>query len=31
VAEEYTGAAQPAIKENLAALRAATATWDDRR
>jgi xylulokinase len=31
VAQEYTGAAQPAIKENLAALRAATATWDDRR
>jgi xylulokinase len=31
VAQKYTGAAQPAIKENLAALRAATATWDDRR
>jgi xylulokinase len=30
VAEEYAGPAQPAIKENLAALREATATWDDR-
>ncbi|HUY52914.1 MAG TPA: xylulokinase [Streptosporangiaceae bacterium] len=31
VAEEYTGPAQPAIKENLAVLREATAAWDDRR
>jgi xylulokinase len=30
VAEEYAGPARPAIKENLAALREATATWDDR-